>query len=113
MLWMSYFSVKKVDVGVIEAHLGGLYDNTNYISPMLTVITNHLLEHTNRLGNTIRKIGLHKSGIIKYTVPAVLGHSINIQSLDIYSRHFLSPLIIIYPKKVNYTFDELNVKTAM
>ena len=112
MLWMAYFSTKNVDVGVIEAHRGGLYDDTNYISPMLTVITNHLIEHPINLGNTIRKIGLHKSGIIKYKVPVVLGHALNIQSVDIYSKHFLSPLTIIYPNKVNHTFDELNAKTA-
>ena len=112
MLWMAYFSVKKVDVGVIEALLGGLYDDQNYISPMLSVITNHILEHPIVLGNTIRKIGLHKSGIIKYMAPVVLGHSINIQSLDIYSKQFLAPLTIVYPNKVNHTFDELNAKTA-
>ena len=110
---MSYFSIKKVDVGVVEAHKGGLYDDLNYIFPMLTVITNHLLEHPINLGNTIRKIGLHKSGIIKYQTPVVLGHVLDIQSLDLYSKHFVSPLTIIYPNTANYTFDELNAKTAM
>ena len=109
---MAYFSAKKVDVGVIEAHKGGLYDTHNYISPKLTIITNHLIEHPIDLGNTIRKIGLHKSGIIKYKAPVVLGHALNIQSIDIYSKHFLSPLTIVYPNNVNHTFDELNSKTA-
>ena len=84
----------------------------SYVSPMLTVITNNLIEHPIELGNTIKKIGLHKSGIIKYKAPVVLGHSINIQSLDIYSKQFLSPLTIVYPNKVNHTFDGLNTKTA-
>ena len=109
---MAYFTMKTVDVGIIEGHLGGLYDVANYITPLISVITNHLLEHTDKLGNTIRKIGLHKSGIIKDTVPAVLGHEIDIQSLDVYSRHFHSPIAIIYPNRSNYTFDELNAKTA-
>ena len=69
-----------IDAGVIEAHQGGLYDASNYLFPMLTLIPNHLIEHPIDLGNTIRKIGLHKSVIIKYKVPVVLGHIIYIQS---------------------------------
>ena len=42
---MTYFSLKMVDVGVIAAHKGELADDSNYIFPILTVITNHLLEH--------------------------------------------------------------------
>ena len=112
MICFEYFSMKKVEMGVIEAHLGGLYDTTNYLSPILVVITNHLLEHFNELGETIKKISLHKCGIIKHKLPVILGHAIDIQPLEIYSRQLLAPITIIYPNRHNYTFDELNSKTA-
>ena len=104
--------MNNAEIGVIEAHIGGIYDGTNYLSPILNVVTNHFLEHIDELGGTIKKIGMHKCGIIKHKLPIILGHAINSQTLDIYSRNSLAPITIIYPTNQNYTFDELNSKTA-
>ena len=60
-----YFYIKKVDWAVIEVGLGGKYDATNLITPILSVITSISLDHTERLGDTIGKIAIEKAGIIK------------------------------------------------
>lgn len=66
-----YFAVAGVEYAVIEVGLGGLLDSTNVITPVVSVITNVSLEHTDRCGDTIAAIAAHKAGIIKPGVPAV------------------------------------------
>jgi dihydrofolate synthase/folylpolyglutamate synthase len=67
----QYFSDKGVDFAVIEVGLGGKYDATNIVNPMVSVITNISLEHTDILGKTIKDITLQKAGIIKDNVAVV------------------------------------------
>ena len=66
-----YFSEKKVDIVIIEVGLGGRFDATNILNPLVSVITNVSLEHQNVLGKTIEKIAFEKAGIIKDSVPVV------------------------------------------
>ena len=47
------FALQKVDVAVIETGMGGRFDATNVLIPMLSVITNISLEHKAYLGNTL------------------------------------------------------------
>ena len=63
-----YFALQQVDYAVIEVGLGGLWDSTNLIKPLVSVITNIALDHTKVLGNTIEEIALQKAGIIKEKV---------------------------------------------
>ena len=68
-----YFAVKKCDIVVLEAGLGGLLDCTNIIEkPCVSVITSVSLDHTAILGDTIEKIARQKAGIIKQECPVVL-----------------------------------------
>lgn len=68
-----YFAVKKCDIVVLEAGLGGLLDCTNIIEkPCASVITSVSLDHTAILGDTIEKIARQKAGIIKQECPVVL-----------------------------------------
>jgi dihydrofolate synthase/folylpolyglutamate synthase len=60
-----YFERKKVDFAVIEVGLGGRFDATNVIDPMLSVITSISYDHTEILGDSIEKIAYEKAGIIK------------------------------------------------
>ncbi|MCF6332129.1 MAG: bifunctional folylpolyglutamate synthase/dihydrofolate synthase [Draconibacterium sp.] len=69
----DYFAQQKVDIAIIEVGLGGRLDSTNIISPVLSVITNIGLEHTNLLGDTLEKIAAEKAGIIKSDIPVVIG----------------------------------------
>ena len=68
-----YFKEKNPDFLVLETGLGGRLDATNTVTPLVSVITNISLEHTNILGNTIEKIAFEKAGIIKENVPIVTG----------------------------------------
>ena len=68
-----YFALNRVDYAVVEVGLGGLWDSTNLIKPLVSVITNIALDHTKVLGNTIEEIALQKAGIIKEQVPVVTG----------------------------------------
>ncbi len=66
-----WFANKDIDYAVIEVGLGGRYDATNIITPLLAVITNVTLDHTDILGDTVEKIAFEKAGIIKTNVPVV------------------------------------------
>jgi len=66
-----YFHERKVDYAVVEVGLGGRLDATNIVTPLVSVITNISLEHTDILGDSIDKIAFEKAGIIKEGVPMV------------------------------------------
>lgn len=66
-----HFYLQKVDYAVIEVGLGGLWDSTNVITPVVSVITNVALDHTDRCGDTVARIAMQKAGIIKEKVPLV------------------------------------------
>jgi len=72
VLMFSYFSEKNVDYAVIETGLGGRFDATNVITPILSCITSISLDHMEILGDTLSKIAFEKAGIIKQNVPVVL-----------------------------------------
>lgn len=69
----TYFAQKKVDIAIIEVGLGGRLDATNIITPVLSVITNIGLDHTQFLGDTLSKVAAEKAGIIKEGIPVVIG----------------------------------------
>ncbi|GAJ26093.1 dihydrofolate synthase [Liquorilactobacillus sucicola DSM 21376 = JCM 15457] len=50
-----YFAEKKVDMAVIEVGIGGTYDSTNVIMPLVSVITTVALDHANLLARLCRK----------------------------------------------------------
>ena len=68
-----FFAEQKVDYAVIEVGLGGLWDSTNVITPVVSVITNVALDHTDKLGKDLPHIAMQKAGIIKEKVPVVTG----------------------------------------
>ena len=67
------FAEEHVDIAVVEAGMGGRLDSTNVVVPLVSVITNIDLEHTEYLGSTLEKIAAEKAGIIKAGVPVVTG----------------------------------------
>ncbi|MEO6177952.1 MAG: folylpolyglutamate synthase/dihydrofolate synthase family protein [Flavobacterium circumlabens] len=72
-LAFDYFASEKTDIAIIEVGLGGRLDATNIITPLVSVITNIDLDHTQFLGNTTTAIAGEKAGIIKPNVPVVIG----------------------------------------
>lgn len=68
----QYFADNACDMVVLETGMGGEFDSTNVIdAPVVAVITNIGLEHTEFLGDTIEKIAATKAGIIKAGCSAV------------------------------------------
>ena len=76
-LAFDYFEKEKVDIAIIEVGLGGRLDSTNIITPLLSVITNIGLDHTQFLGTTLQEIAVEKAGIIKNHIPVVIGEYTN------------------------------------
>lgn len=69
----DFFRRQEVDIAVIEVGMGGRLDCTNVIDPLVSVITNISLDHTQYLGDTLPKIAGEKAGIIKNGAPVVVG----------------------------------------
>ncbi|UCD54751.1 MAG: bifunctional folylpolyglutamate synthase/dihydrofolate synthase [Candidatus Omnitrophota bacterium] len=65
VLAFNYFKAKKINYGVIEAGLGGRLDATNIIKPLVSLISPISYDHTHILGESLKKIAIEKSGIIK------------------------------------------------
>ena len=69
----DWFRREKVDYAVIETGMGGRWDATNVVHPVLSVITRIDVDHTGYLGAEIEKIAWEKAGIIKVRTPVVCG----------------------------------------
>jgi len=65
------FARQNCGLSVIEVGLGGRYDSTNVIDPIVSVITRIDLEHTTVLGPTYADIAWQKAGILRRCVPAM------------------------------------------
>jgi len=68
---LRYFYEAKADPVVLEVGLGGSLDATNVVEPMVSLITNVSVDHTEYLGRTVKEIALNKAGIIKEKVPLI------------------------------------------
>ena len=67
---LLYFKERRCDIVI----MGGRRDTTNICpSPLLSVITDVALDHTEYLGSTAAEIAAEKAGIIKRGRPAVFG----------------------------------------
>ncbi|MBI5885939.1 MAG: bifunctional folylpolyglutamate synthase/dihydrofolate synthase [Deltaproteobacteria bacterium] len=71
----EYFRQERVDIAVIEVGMGGRWDATNVVRPLVSVITTVDIDHTAYLGKSLAKIAVEKAGIIKKGVPVVCGES--------------------------------------
>lgn len=68
-----YFARHPTDVAVIEVGLGGRFDATNVITPLVALITTISKDHEAFLGTDLLSIAGEKAGIIKPGVPVVCG----------------------------------------
>jgi len=62
---LLHFAQEKVDVAILEVGMGGRLDATNIVDPLLSVITDISLDHTEWLGSTIAAIAREKAGILR------------------------------------------------
>lgn len=72
-LAFQYFADEKVDIAVVEVGMGGRFDATNVVWPLLSIITHIALDHCEYLGDSLEKIAYEKAGIIKPKTPTVVG----------------------------------------
>lgn len=70
---LLHFAEKAVDFAVLEVGMGGRFDATNAVTPLLSVITTVSMDHQKYLGDTLGEIAFEKAGIIKRGVPVVCG----------------------------------------
>ncbi len=118
----EYFAKQQVDIAIIEVGLGGRLDSTNIITPEISVITNIGLDHTQFLGTTLAEIAFEKAGIIKRSIPVVIGES-HPETLPVFkeiasknsSELFLAEALIknIYPSDLKGSYQQHNIKTVL
>ncbi len=115
------FALQRVEYAVIEVGLGGRFDSTNVINPLISVITNISLDHQHILGDTREKIAFEKAGIIKHKVPVVLGEKDD-ETYRVFAKKAAETSSEIIPACENELFQSvklhysgyqlLNLKTA-
>jgi len=118
----DYFSKQKVDIAVIEVGLGGRLDSTNILNPLVSVITNIGLDHTQFLGETLKEIAFEKGGIIKKETPLVIGEYQD-EVIEVFenlaSAHDAPVYIAEHRVKESYstdllgTYQQKNINTAV
>jgi len=117
---LSYYIEKNVDYAIIEVGLGGRLDATNIINPILSVITNISYDHTEILGNTLKKIAFEKAGIIKQNTKVIIGERDSDTEnvfIDIAHKNF-SPIIFASDYKSKFENSDIeyfnkNIRTVV
>ena len=109
----DYFAEKKVDIAIIEAGMGGRYDATNVVEPLLSVITSIGTDHKKYLGESIEEIAEEKAGIIKKNTPVVVFNNEEIfrkifelkagemNTATVYAKEYPRPKIIKHTHSLN------------
>ena len=117
VLACSYFKKKKVQFAIVEVGLGGRLDATNIINPIISIITNISMDHTNILGDCIEKIAKEKAGIIKRNIPLVIGedgdyvHVFKDLATSLKSK-FLFAKEYNYSSDLKGSYQQRNINTA-
>ncbi len=121
-LAFEYFVEKQTDIAIIEVGMGGRLDSTNIVTPLVAVITNIGLDHTQFLGNTLEAIAFEKAGIIKPSIPTVIGEYVEetkpvfltIAKENRSEIYFASDLILeTYPAALLGDYQITNMKTVL
>jgi dihydrofolate synthase/folylpolyglutamate synthase len=60
-----FYAEQKIDIAILEVGLGGRLDATNVVDPLISIITDIGLDHTEFLGTTLRSIATEKAGILR------------------------------------------------
>lgn len=120
-LAFQYFSDEKVDIALVEVGLGGRLDSTNILAPILSVITNIGLDHTQFLGTTMEAIAFEKGGVIKEKTPVVIGeyHAKTFPVFQKLAQDKKAPLYLAskqkkqsYPSDLKGSYQIHNIKTV-
>jgi dihydrofolate synthase / folylpolyglutamate synthase len=89
-----------VEVGVVEAGLGGRYDATNVIPSEVQVLTNVGLEHTRWLGPTIADIASEKLAVVRSGSTLVIGPDLHPDALALAREAPAARVVVAEPGDV-------------
>lgn len=106
----THFMEQQVDVAVIEVGLGGRLDSTNIIEPIVSIITNIGWDHMDLLGDTLPKIASEKAGIIKTSIPVVIGET-NAETAAVFTLAANDKLAPIVFADQLFLLDKQEIKT--
>ena len=113
----DYFATEGVDVAVIEVGLGGRFDSTNVIVPIISVITNISFDHMDMLGDTLPLIAFEKAGIIKSKTPVVVGEE-HVETKPVFQKKaadmnapisFASQIFALKPTEQDFDYTTFQV----
>jgi dihydrofolate synthase/folylpolyglutamate synthase len=76
------FGRAPIDLALVEVGMGGRWDSTNVLEPILTILTNVALDHTAHLGDTLDAIATEKLCTARDSSPLVLGPGLDPQWLS-------------------------------
>jgi dihydrofolate synthase/folylpolyglutamate synthase len=117
----SHFKSHQVDFAIVEVGLGGRLDATNIINPLISVITNIGLDHTEFLGTTRAQIAVEKAGIIKSHVPVVIGEK-DLETQHVFEKiasknnaplFFAEPLEAEWNTDLKGNYQKKNIQTVV
>jgi dihydrofolate synthase/folylpolyglutamate synthase len=99
---LRYFAEQQCDLVIWETGLGGRLDATNIVTPLASVITNIGIDHSEWLGDTIKKIAAEKAGIIKPNVPIVTAAKSNegLEIIEAVARGKNAPFTVVNESQI-------------
>lgn len=90
------FATAEIELAVIEVGLGGRYDASNVLSPLLSIITGVDLDHREVLGDTVARIAADKAGILRPGRPALTGaQGVALEVIEAQARTLGAPLSVL------------------
>lgn len=104
---LVYFgTIAYPDIVIMEVGLGGTFDSTNVIAPMVTLITNIGHDHMHILGESKLDIAKNKAGLIKSGIPVITTEE-DEEILQLFEETARSKRTKIYKLHEQFGFDEL------
>lgn len=110
LVMFSYFAQRQPDFAIIEVGMGGRFDATNVITPLVSILTNVSLDHQNFLGDTLNVIAQEKSGIIKTQVP-IITTAKDSAVLAIFAAEAETKQAPIYRLGTDFTITDIHLTT--
>lgn len=111
-----YFAEKGADFSVLEVGMGGRWDATNVITPLVSVVTNISIDHSDYLGRNIGEIAREKAFVIKRKVPLITAAKGKAREIILNRAEQCEAPALVYgrdfksggesPRKFNYTGPE-------
>lgn len=105
MAFYYFARIYPVDIVIYEVGLGGRFDSTNIVQPMLSIITNIGLDHVNILGHTYGGIAYEKAGIVKRQKPVFTAVN-KLEALEIIEKKAEDMAAPIFRLNTEFTIED-------